>query len=180
MIPTSIRNLFQWSTSFKRSRCVCAFAIERNPCMVFGYLWLISPKSRFTQPFAARVRAFQAEELEQPAANDRSEKRGTSNQNSATPHGSTEATGGGRGHMLHRMSPPQHPLPRPPGHPPRPFAGPSRGAGATSGGGGGGVGEGGMGALLGVASQLRPPRVSLDQVISWVFRHNCSERCLAP
>jgi len=59
--------------------------------------------------------------------------------------------------MLHRMSPPQHPLIRPSGHPPRPFSGPSRGAGAASGGAGGG--EGGMGALLGVASQLRPPRV---------------------
>lgn len=63
--------------------------------------------------------------------------------------------------MLHRMSPPQNPLPRPPGHPPRPFAGPSRGAGASH--GSAGNGEGGMGALLGVASQLRPPRVSFRQ-----------------
>lgn len=119
-----------------------------------------------------RSRAFQAEELEQPATDDRSEKQGTSNPNSTAPHGSTEATGGGRGHMMHRMSPPQHPLPRPPGHPPRPFAGPSRGAGAGS--GGAGVGEGGMGALLGVASQLRPPRVRVGQpVLIGVGQHLC-------
>lgn len=75
-------------------------------------------------------------------------------------HGGPEASAAGRGHshMSHRMAPPQHPLPRSAGHPPRPFAGASNRGGA--GPGGAGVAEGGMGALLGVASQLRPPRVS--------------------
>ena len=105
--------------------------------------------------------ACQAEELEQtPSAKDRSsDNQGSTHLLSAPSHGSTETPAGGRGHTLHRMSPPQHPLSRPSGHPPRPFSGPSRGAGAASGSAGGG--EGGMGALLGVASQLRPPRVSL-------------------
>eukprot|EP00752_Nemacystus_decipiens_P017504 g15692.t1 len=111
-------------------------------------------------PVVNELQAVKAEELEQPPSDDRSDKQGTSNPNSTAPHGSTEATGGGRGHILHRMSPPQHPLPRPPGHPPRPFAGPSRGTGAAS--SGAGVGEGGMGALLGVASQLRPPRIDTN------------------
>lgn len=107
--------------------------------------------------------ASQAEELEQQAsATDRLEKQGHSHMHAPAPHGSTEAPAGGRGHshMLHRMSPPKHPLPRPPGHPPRPFAASRRDAGAGS--NGSGMGDGGMGALLGVASQLRPPRVSID------------------
>eukprot|EP00903_Cladosiphon_okamuranus_P017132 g15781.t3 len=119
-----------------------------------------SDKQSKPLPVVNELQAVKAEELEQPATDDPLEKQGTSNQDSAAPHGSTEARGGGRGHMLHRMSPPQHPLPRPPGHPPRPFAGPRGGAGAAS--GGAGVGEGGMGALLGVASQLRPPRIDTN------------------
>lgn len=68
-------------------------------------------------------------------------------------------TGRGRSHMTQRMPPPQHPLPRASGHPPRPFVGSNNRGGAVS--TGSTSGEGGMGALLGVASQLRPPRVSL-------------------
>lgn len=109
----------------------------------------------------------QAEQLDPaPIAEDISEKQGRSHtrlQQSAhavAPHDSSEAPGAGRGHsqIPQRMAPPQHPLPRPTGHPPRPFAGASSRAGP--GPGGPGLGEGGMGALLGVASQLRPPRVS--------------------
>lgn len=110
--------------------------------------------------------AYQAEELEQASsAKDRSsDNQGSTHLHAAPSHGSTETPAGGRGQMLHRMSPPQHPLSRPSGHPPRPFSGPSRGAGAASGGAGGG--EGGMGALLGVASQLRPPRVRVPITFS--------------
>lgn len=69
------------------------------------------------------------------------------------------AAGRDHSHMAHRMPPPQHPLPRASGHPPRPFVGSNNRGGAVS--GGSTSGEGGMGALLGVASQLRPPRVRL-------------------
>lgn len=55
-------------------------------------------------------------------------------------------------HVSHRMAPPQHPHPRP-------FVASSM-RGTASGAGAPGSGEGGMGALLGRASQLRPPRVS--------------------
>lgn len=112
--------------------------------------------------------AIQAEELEQaPMSKDHSEKQGRSHGHlqgarAAPSHGSADAPAAGRGHshLPHRMAPPQHPLPRPTGHPPRPFVGAStRAAGSAP--TVPGVGEGGMGALLGQASQLRPPRVSL-------------------
>ncbi|CAM9120107.1 unnamed protein product [Ectocarpus sp. 8 AP-2014] len=110
------------------------------------------------------LQTVKTEELEQPATTkERSEKQDHSHL--LAPHGSAEAPAGGRGqsHMLHRMSPPQHPHSRLPGHPPRPFAGPSRSTGA--GPGGAGVGDGGMGALLGVASQLRPPRIDTNSTV---------------
>lgn len=112
--------------------------------------------------------AIQAEELEQtPMSKDQSEKQNRSHGHlqgarAAASHGSADAPAAGRGHshLPHRMAPPQHPLPRPTGHPPRPFVGASNRPGAAP--AVPGVGEGGMGALLGLASQLRPPRVSCD------------------
>lgn len=111
------------------------------------------------------TRLDQAEELEKTqVTNGQSEEQPRTHQrlqaSRAMPQhtgGDASAAGRGNSHASQRMAPPQNPLSRPTGHPPRPFVGCSmRGSPPNT----QASGEGGMGALLGGASQLRPPRVS--------------------
>lgn len=132
-----------------------------------------SESEKHSAPLAVvnELHPVKAEELEQaPMSKDQSEKQGRSHGHvqgarAAASHGSADAPAAGRGHshLPHRMAPPQHPLPRPTGHPPRPFVGASNRPGAAP--AVPGVGEGGMGALLGVASQLRPPRIDTNSSV---------------